>query len=46
LLFDKSIEERETQAAESWPAARCKPRSTQELWQILRFSHHHLFGSG
>jgi hypothetical protein len=48
-LFDKWIEERETQAAESWrirPSAQVPGGSTR-LWRSLRFSHHHgASGSG
>ena len=41
VLFDKLIEERETQAAESWRILRHESAvGSKELWRSLRFSHH------
>jgi hypothetical protein len=48
-LFDKWIEERETQAAESWRirSSTQVPGGSTRLWRSLRFSHHHgASGSG
>jgi hypothetical protein len=41
MLFDKLIEERETQAAESWRIrALCQQCRVDETLAMLRFSHH------